>query len=58
MLRLVRLGKQLHGDPAEETAAAATMPVDGDDNEGPGENAGLSDILDEVDEANAEKHRD
>lgn len=58
VLRLVRLGKQLHGDPAEETAAAATMPVDGDDNEGPGENAGLSDILDEVDEANAEKHRD
>ena len=52
VLRLVRLGKQLHGDPNEATGADPATPAEEDASEGPGENAGLADVLSEVDESN------
>ncbi|MEM9175139.1 MAG: AtpZ/AtpI family protein [Myxococcota bacterium] len=58
VLRLVRLGKQLHGDPGDEAAVQPAAPADRDASEGPGENAGLADVLAEVDEADAETRRD
>ena len=59
VLRLVRLGKQLHGDPSEEASATAAVPApaDEDESEGPGENAGLADILAEDDEPNEDTRK-
>ena len=57
VLRLVRLGKQLHGDPRETTTSkpAAPAEVEEDASEGPGENAGLADVLSEVNEPNDQR---
>ena len=57
VLRLVRLGRQLHGDETNTTAAKPAAADDGDASEGPGENPGLADILSEGDDENAETRK-
>ena len=62
VLRLVRLGRQLHGDETittgAETAAceaqAEEAQAERDESEGPGENPGLADVLTEGDDDNAD----
>ncbi|MCR9094481.1 MAG: AtpZ/AtpI family protein [bacterium] len=58
VLRLVRLGKQLHGDGTGETDAQPPAPEEGDASEGPGENAGLADILTEDEDETATPRKD
>lgn len=56
VVRLLRLGKQLHGDPTNTTVPAPAAPEqehesdESDESEGPGENPGLSGLLSEADE--------
>lgn len=57
VLRLVRLGKQLHGDTTSD-AAAPTAPEGEDASEGPGENPGLADILSDDEDETARPRKD
>ena len=62
VLRLVRLGKQLHGDSGSDVDAksAAAEPGAGQEeaSEGPGENPGLADILTEEEDEPATLRKD
>ena len=59
VLRLVRLGKQLHGDVDARAAAAEPGAAEEEEaNEGPGENPGLADILTEQADETATPRKD